>query len=113
MEKINKALRPRISRRIIRLPLGLVCLWALLVGREVICATLSRICERQADMESVRCLDCPKGGIKFMERLERLGHVAPQKNRFQKVMAPWVATHPSNQERINYFKELTPNKGKK
>ncbi len=111
--KINKILRPPISRRIIRIPVGLFCLWMLLIGRQMISATLSRVCERQADMESVRCLDCPKGGIKFIERLEQVNHIVPRKNQFQKVMAPWIATHPSNQERIDYLNDYKTNKDSK
>lgn len=111
--KINKALRARIQRRIITLPLGLFCLWLLLVGRQITSATLSRICERQADMESVRCLNCPKGGIKFFDRLERADKITVAQNRIKKWLGPWIATHPSNKARIDYLNDFKTDKDKK
>ncbi|MEX2437687.1 MAG: M48 family metalloprotease [Candidatus Babeliales bacterium] len=106
-------LRTRISRRIIRIPIGLFCFWALLVGRQVIYATLSRVCERQADKESALCLHCPEGGIAFFNRLEKTAQFPQKKNRLQKALSPWVATHPSNKERIECLKDFKINKDQK
>ncbi len=107
---VSRKIREKISRRSITIPLRIGSAFLLGFGMNVCNATLSRIHERQADVESARCLDCSQGGIEFFCRLEKSATILTPQYDYSTKFKRLVASHPSNDERKQYINELN-NKG--
>jgi Zn-dependent protease with chaperone function len=79
----------------------------------VLRATVSRACEKEADLVSATTLNNAQGGIDFFKSMEQ---PATQDSLFnwlnplyvlKKIEhSPVLSSHPSNQERIDYLSEL-------
>jgi Zn-dependent protease with chaperone function len=102
---LNAIIKQRVSHKLIRLTLNGAIIVMLLFGKQAIQAAYSRQCEKQADQESARCLNCSYGGIQFMERFDTMPSVE-KKTLYQEFISPWFATHPHYAARREYIKNL-------